>query len=922
MMKHNRNFAGRWGLPLLLGVTALAQPLAHAQEADTDAAPKPEVAVATGPIEEVVVIGRYRAAATDVLSERIESDVPMDFLDAESISRLGDSDVAAALRRVPGLTLVDDKFVYVRGLGERYSSTQLNGASVPSPDLTRNVLPLDIFPAEIIDALEVQKGYSPEQPAAFGGGNVNIRTKKVPEDAVFSVTVKSGRNFDSDNGFTYNGGSDDNWGTDDGTRKLSRDIAQGIDTYEGSFAPQNILTVLNRDGQYHTLAEAEAINRELTTGLNRNIDLKKQSLDPDLSGEITGGYRWFLGDDLEVGFLALGAYDNQWRNKDRVNRRVVNPETDYSKTERTINEVNLTASLNLGARFTEDHEIGTVSMYLRNTEDEAATSVSCLQGQFNDCGDTSSPAQGRLSDVRFEERELELNQIFGEHKLGDATLDKLPEWLSWAEKLRDLSFSWYYSDAKAKSDIPNEARYSFVESLDPGTGDILNSLARPGTTTGLYRFSEFKDDVESYGYDLTLPLFGDGWDLELSGGWDYARKGRDYTQTSIGIGSTAADFLLINNGLPSEVFSDANVLDPDYGINISLGVGGFGTESYFAGQIVEGAYGKFDLLLNDTWRLSGGARWENFQQVSVPVDLLAYATPRIPLTAEEIAQSAINDDDWYPSLALTYIHPGFWSDEFQLRFAYSQTVARPDLREISQSQYIDPLTEARVRGNAFLSPSDLTNYDVRGEWYWDNGDNLTVSLFYKDIDSPIETVEVGATEDNVLFSFVNGETAWVYGTEVEWLKGLGFASNWVGNWIDAFYLAGNFTLSDSEIEIPPGPGVGNITNDKRRLSQQSQWVTNVQIGYDSPNGKHGATLAYNAFGERVYFAGTNGIGDAMEQPFHSLDFVYQYFPTENVTLKLRLKNLLDESVEIEQNGVKVIEQSLGVTALVDFKWEM
>ena len=115
---------------------------------------------------------------------------------------------------MPGLTLVNDQFIYVRGLGERYSSVQLNGAQVPSPDLTRNVIPLDIFPTEIIDALSVQKGYSPEVPAAFGGGNVNILTRGIPNGPVLNVEIGSGMNSDSnDDGYTYPGGSDDGLGT-------------------------------------------------------------------------------------------------------------------------------------------------------------------------------------------------------------------------------------------------------------------------------------------------------------------------------------------------------------------------------------------------------------------------------------------------------------------------------------------------------------------------------------------------------------------------------------------------------------------------------------------------------------------------------------------------------------------------------------
>ena len=193
---------------------------------------------AARPIEEIVTIGRLRSTALDVVGARLEQDVVSDFLGAEAISRVGDSTVSLALRRVPGLTLVNDQFIYVRGLGERYSSVQLNGAQVPSPDLTRNVIPLDIFPTEIIDALSVQKGYSPEVPAAFGGGNVNIMTRGIPNGPVLNIEIGSGMNSDSnDDGLTYPGGGDDGLGTDDGTRAFPEELKAGLQTYGATSTP-------------------------------------------------------------------------------------------------------------------------------------------------------------------------------------------------------------------------------------------------------------------------------------------------------------------------------------------------------------------------------------------------------------------------------------------------------------------------------------------------------------------------------------------------------------------------------------------------------------------------------------------------------------------------------------------------------------
>ena len=203
----------------LLATTAVCTATAVAQEQP------PPPAGEDPAVEEVVVLGRLKTTALDVVEARMEQDVVTDFLGAAAIARVGNSTASLALRPVPGVSLVNDQFIYVRGLGERYSSVQLNGAQVPSPDLTRNVIPLDIFPTAIIDAMSVQKAYSPEVPAAFGGGNINIVTRGIPNGPVLNFELGSGMNTDSDdNGLTYPGGSDDGLGTDDGTRALPRGV--------------------------------------------------------------------------------------------------------------------------------------------------------------------------------------------------------------------------------------------------------------------------------------------------------------------------------------------------------------------------------------------------------------------------------------------------------------------------------------------------------------------------------------------------------------------------------------------------------------------------------------------------------------------------------------------------------------------------
>ena len=181
----------------------------------------------------------------------------------------------------------------------------------------------------------------------------------------------------------------------------------------------------------------------------------------------------------------------------------------------------------------------------------------------------------------------------------------------------------------------------------------------------------------------------------------------------------------------------------------------------------------------------------------------------------------------------------------------------------------------------------------------------------------------GASEDNILFTFVNGEQGRLYGVEIEWLKSLGD----LGAWAQGFYLAGNATFSDSDIDIDRAlAGAASITNDSRRISQHSEWVANLQLGWDSSNAKHAGTLVYNAFGERIFFAGIDGNDDAFEQPFHSLDLIYSWYPTETMTVKLKAQNLLDESLAIDQIGsagsVTVIEQDIGTSFAVELKWAL
>ena len=230
--------------------------------------------------------------------------------------------------------------------------------------------------------------------------------------------------------------------------------------------------------------------------------------------------------------------------------------------------------------------------------------------------------------------------------------------------------------------------------------------------------------------------------------------------------------------------------------------------------------------------------------------------------------------------------------------------------------YVDPITDDLVRGNSGVVPSDVRNYDLRAEWRFSNGDNFSATFFQKDIDNPIEFFEIPASDTTTAREIVNSESAQVRGVEIEGLKELGF----LGGVFETLFVQGNATIQDSELVA--GPNANSPTSPVRSLTGASDYVVNLMLGFDSPNAVHSASLIYNVFGERLFVAGRNGAPDGFEQPFHSLDFTYFWYPTETMTLKLRAQNLLNDSIEIKRGDVTTFSEDPGTSFLVSFTWAL
>lgn len=890
----NQHRLTRVTLAVSLGLLAVS---AQAQESSEDAV-----------LDEVVTTGtRLQGSAAAVIEERKNQAFVADILSAEQLARTGDSDAASALRRVTGLTLVDGKFIYVRGLGERYSSARLNGAAIPSPDLTRNVIPLDIFPSSIIQSLSVQKVFSPSMPAAFGGGSIDIRTKTIPSEFTFNVEASLGYDENAQDGFTYNRNE----------AAIPQDISEAIVRYRGDFSLREIIRKDNlKDNDSATASEqARQINAALAKQLPRNIGLKADSLDPayGLKASIGNSFdeSWLGG---RWGFLAAAAYETNWDVSERRAGVISdNATAGCSETLNTLEELanscyntigestvtteteRMNGVFNLGYQL-DNHSVSYSYMHLSDNEDESEFGILQSPNGSNLKTIVGSNTANREHEFSYEERTLKVHQFKGQHTFLDY----------WG-----AGFDWQYTESNAETDIPTEVSYRFDDIYDNGVYD--RTVVTGDGNRVVFSYVNMEDNLKSYSGNFNLPVNIGGMDIELKTGYDFMDRARYYTTNRFSLDNSSGLRVTVNDDIDT-VLSSSDYMS-DERIDMSRFLLTFGeptppdADDYIAAQKISALYGEFDAFLTNHWRLSGGVRWEDFKQTSLPTSSLIFTAEDLNnlFSEERIVNGTINEDDLFAALSVTYIQ-----DNYQLRFGYGETVVRPDLRETVPVAYFDPITDIRTLGRFGLQSSDLKNYDIRYEYYAQNGDNYSVAAFYKDIVNPIEAVLRVGDEEYTL-TYINGQEAEVYGAEFEWLHDLAYVMN-------GFFTTGNLTLSKSEASIDPTLA-GNLTNPTKPMTGHSEYVANFQLSYDAENGEHSSSLVYNVFGERILAAGIGGRDDAYEQPFHSLDFVYNYYPNFNSKVSVKVKNILDEDQEVTQSGIIARAREQGRELSVSYSYE-
>ncbi|MFT5718420.1 MAG: outer membrane receptor protein involved in Fe transport [Oleiphilaceae bacterium] len=801
------------------------------------------------------------------IAELKDSDVVGDAISSEQFSKSGDSSAAGALKRVTGITVVDDKFVFVRGLGERYSTVLLNGMHVPSPEPTKRVVPLDIFPADVIQSMDIQKTYSSNLPGTFGGGTVLINTKGIPkEDNFIKGNISLTYNDATGDDVVFNGEND---------KPLPQIIVDLSNNFSNLTNEIKIGDQVIAEGI--TAAERQALDTAIVN--YRSFGLGATKLKPGSSLSATTGQSFKGAGAMKYGFAGNIYYKSEENNKakDEDAYETFQDGSVVHEDANTYDETKLTEKfggfLSVGFEPTDEHNMKYTFMALSEEEDQTKFGVE------NDLD------AGRINErvvLRYTEKELFTHQFNGEHHFGE-TRDGFFD---------DIQIDWGYSISEATRLEPGTFEYEYKE---------VNEALEVDAKKMFFLYSDLEDEVNNFRTDISLPFRLNGRDNYLTVGYFDLQKERKLDNRRFKVEYTVSEDPrdLEDRRLIDEVLIEA-AAEADY---LDIINAYREDDAYTAEQSLTAIYAKFLVSPINAIDISFGARHEDSLQA---LD--------VGIVEEEIEHFELETSDVLPFIGATYR----LNDEHQFRLGYSQSLSRPDFREFSPTRYKDPETDYIVRGNPDLEPTEISNIDFKYEWFPSFDEFYTFGLFSKSFTNPIETVRSKPDED-IEITYLNAKSAESVGFELGFRKNLSSFTEQLDN----YFVSGNYAYIDSEVEVETNASglSGNLLNSSDRPMQgQSPYVVNLQVGYDNFFTRRSAILLYNVYGKRISSLGVNNNPDTYEQPFHRLDFVVKWGLNDTYDeqekkiaygVTLKLKNILDSEIEKMQGDDIVASYSPG-----------
>lgn len=635
----------------------------------------------------------------------------IDGISAEQIKRTPDATSGDALRRVTGISVVDNKFIYVRGTSERYSTVRLNGASLASTEPDKKAFAFDLFPSNLIDNMIISKTFTPDVPGDFSGGLVDMNTIDFPNDLTVRISATpsynsqtTGRTF-----HTYTGSSTDVLGYDNGTRQ----IPQGL--------PANL------NAQTYSESELEQFGK-----LFNNVWAPQTKNAP-----FHGSYSFSIGDGATLlgknfGLVASLSYRNSFSTVDIVRNdyELAGPKFEFGGQQSTFS-VLWGGLLNVSYKVSDNHKLSVKNLYNRSSDDDVALLSGIDHLGFFDMKTTI---------LRYVTRSVHSGTLSGEH---------------FFQELGGMQLSWHASLSNATREEPDYRRTSYVR--DVGTDDSFRILInnQPDPKNGGRFYSELNDHSKGISGDFTMPLA----DLRIKFGGLIERKDRDFAARILGyIATFRTDFSLYYLPL-DKVFASENIHSRGFKISEYTS----GSNQYDAAQDLSAGYLMTDIpfsVFGEKLRFVGGVRVEHSRQ---ELNSMNFAGT-LPVF------STLDITDVLPSINFTYL----LGESTNIRAAYSRTVNRPEFRELAPFAYFDFTTGTTMYGNPNLKRSLIQNYDLRFETFPQPGEILSVSMFYKNFEDAIEQVVVPGNALGAERTFANAKSARNYGVEFEVRKTLGF----------------------------------------------------------------------------------------------------------------------------------------------------
>ncbi|MFZ9028889.1 MAG: TonB-dependent receptor plug domain-containing protein [Crocinitomicaceae bacterium] len=789
---------------------------------------------------------------------RMEETATSDEMPKEQIRNSGVTNAADAVQMVPAASVEDGKNVYIRGLGDRYTKTILNGMDIPGLDPDRNSVQMDIFPAVMIDNITVYKTFTPNLTADFTGGLVNIQTKDFPGRK--TLYAKGGLGYNVNATFNpdfigYEGGALDFLGFDDGTRGLpvnpSTEIphpSQGDDLTENltrrfgqTMSTQKAFSFMN---QNHAFAYGNQINKPM-----RKDSLKKWSYGYNVVMNYRTNNNYY--DDVE--------YNEFIRDTDLNETELFRDRT--SRGQLSVKDVMWTALLGQSIKFNRNK----ISLVMFHTQNGTMTTA-----LLNETNYDSNQAQLVKHGLQYSQRSISNVNLNGTHFLDSAGRFKMTWALS--PTLSRISDPDIRSTALELADYstPENPIYLWEESVGAEVRRIFRSLNEINISAKVDFENKFKLGEER------------DWTLKYGGLNTYKTRSFD-----------VSEYVFRLYGMSNEVPNDPDwFFQPENIYTTESGQGTYATGQqekaniYDATQNITAGYVMGEIPVTNAFNVTAGARVEKNINRYTGQSNNADFDPNAPRYENEVVLDQLNV---LPSLNLVYkirkekdsLLKNNKSTNF--RGAYTQTVARPSFREISISQIYDPIQGRRYLGNIDLKQTLIHNADLRWEHFFGRTELISASAFYKKFINPIEIVANVAAPNEL--KPVNAGEANVYGAEIELRKAIGFVNS-----PDKSLLAGaNFTYVVSQIDmtkvdVTVGDSViseyavrqanartGETVDQFRPMFGQSPYIVNAYLTFKHDSLNLMFNVSYNVQGKKLAVIGVGNLPDVYEQPFHSLN---------------------------------------------------